>query len=93
MALSLTIVHNFAGLSSLLSTSPKTKLFYTMQQLAGYLLMSSSSMTVLAIQQRRQTASLWNAAVISVTMSFAAFLVIAISALISGYKLCKRIIW
>ncbi|KAH7863557.1 hypothetical protein Vadar_019106 [Vaccinium darrowii] len=66
---------------------------FILDQLAGYLLMSSSSMTVLAIQQRRQTAALWNAAVISVTMSFAAFLVIAICALISGYKLCKRIIW
>lgn len=33
------------------------------------------------------------AAIVSVTMSFALFLVIAASAILSGYTLCKRIMW
>ncbi|KAA8522366.1 hypothetical protein F0562_013273 [Nyssa sinensis] len=66
---------------------------FILDQLAGYLLMSSSSVTVLAIQQLKRTASLWKASIVSVSMSFAAFLVIAACALLSGYKLCKRVMW
>ncbi|KAI8546368.1 hypothetical protein RHMOL_Rhmol07G0111700 [Rhododendron molle] len=85
-------VSDIAYRGILMSDVASDYLSFILDQLAGYLLMSSSSMTVLAIQQRRQD-TFWKAAVISVTMSFAAFVVIAICALLSGYKLCKRIIW
>ncbi|XP_058222447.1 CASP-like protein 4A4 isoform X2 [Rhododendron vialii] len=85
-------VSDIAYRGILISDMASDYLSFILDQLAGYLLISSSSMTVLAIQQRRQD-TLWKAAVISVTMSFAAFVVIAICALLSGYKLCKRIIW
>ncbi|KAK4365337.1 hypothetical protein RND71_016695 [Anisodus tanguticus] len=62
-------------------------------QLAGYLLVSSSSVTIPVIQQMDSQTSLWKAAIIAVCMSFTAFVVLAVSALLSGYKLCKRIIW
>lgn len=64
-----------------------------MYQLTGYLLISSSSIAVTAIQQIKPSTTLWKAAIVSVCMSFSAFLVIAACALLSGYKLCKRIIW
>ncbi|XP_019263447.1 PREDICTED: CASP-like protein 4A4 isoform X1 [Nicotiana attenuata] len=62
-------------------------------QLAGYLLLSSSSVTIPVIQQMNSQSSLWKAAAVADCMSFSAFMVIAVSALLSGYKLCKRIIW
>lgn len=64
-----------------------------MSQLAGYLLVSASSVAVPVIQQTYNGNSLWNATVVSICMSFASFLVIAATALLSGYKLCKRIMW
>ncbi|CBI34730.3 CASP-like protein 4A4 [Vitis vinifera] len=65
---------------------------FILDQLVGYLLASSSSVIIPAIQRLEQTA-LWKAGIVSVCMSFAAFLVTAICALFSGYKLCKRVIW
>ncbi|KAL2544075.1 CASP-like protein 4A4 [Forsythia ovata] len=66
---------------------------FIFDQLAGYLLISSTSVAVPVIQQMDHSTSLWKAATVSVCMSFAVFLIIAISALLSGYKFCKRIIW
>ncbi|MBA0796746.1 hypothetical protein Gohar_007486, partial [Gossypium harknessii] len=43
-------------------------------------------------QQVGQSTPLWKGTIVSTSMSFATFLVIAISALLSGYKLCKRIV-
>ncbi|KAK4797377.1 hypothetical protein SAY86_029703 [Trapa natans] len=68
-------------------------LSFTLDQMVAYLLISSSSLGIEAIRQAETASPLWKAAIISVSMSFAIFLVIAICALISGYKLCKRIIW
>ncbi|WMV43821.1 hypothetical protein MTR67_037206 [Solanum verrucosum] len=62
-------------------------------QLTGYLLVSSSSVTIPVIQQMDSQTPLWKAAILAVCMSFIAFMVLAVSALLSGYKLCKRIIW
>ncbi|CAN4127426.1 unnamed protein product [Withania somnifera] len=68
-------------------------LSFIIDQLAGYLLASSSSVIIPVIQQIDSRTSLWKAAIIAVCMSFTAFVVLAVSALLSGYKLCKRIIW
>lgn len=59
-------------------------------QLVGYLLISSSSVAIPAIQCIEHTASLRKATIIA---SFVTFLAIATCGLLSGYKLCKRIIW
>lgn len=68
-------------------------LSFILDQLVAYLLISSSSLGIQAIQQIGRATPLWRASVISTSMSFAVFLVTAICALLSGYKLCKRIIW
>ncbi|KAI4367909.1 hypothetical protein MLD38_016535 [Melastoma candidum] len=68
-------------------------LSFVLDQMLAYLLISSSSLGVQAIQQTDNTPSLRRAAIVSVTMSFTAFLVMAACTLLSGYKLCKRIIW
>lgn len=62
-------------------------------QMVAYLLISSSSVGIEAIQRAEKASPLWKAAIISVSMSFAIFLAIATCAVFSGYKLCKRIIW
>ncbi|XP_073298780.1 CASP-like protein 4A4 [Primulina huaijiensis] len=66
---------------------------FIFDQLAGYLLISSSSVAVPVIQQMENGNSLKKAAIVSISMSFASFLIIAANALLSGYKFCKRIIW
>ncbi|GMN32264.1 hypothetical protein TIFTF001_003592 [Ficus carica] len=66
---------------------------FIFDQLLVYLLVSSSSVAIPAIKQIEVLSPLWKASIISVSFSFATFLVIAICALLSGYKLCKRIIW
>ncbi|XP_075505865.1 CASP-like protein 4A4 [Primulina tabacum] len=66
---------------------------FIFDQLAGYLLISSSSVAVPAIQQMENGNSLRNAAVVSVSMSFVSFLIFVANACLSGYKLCKRITW
>ncbi|XP_042510241.1 CASP-like protein 4A4 isoform X1 [Macadamia integrifolia] len=64
-----------------------------MQQLLCYLLISSSSLSVPAILRIESVSPIWKATIVSVSMSFAAFLVFVACSLLSGYKLCKRIIW
>ncbi|EXC34098.1 hypothetical protein L484_010555 [Morus notabilis] len=66
---------------------------FTLDQLLVYLLVSSSSAAIPAIKRIERSSQLWKASIVSVSFSFATFLVIAICALLSGYKLCKRIIW
>ncbi|PPE01852.1 hypothetical protein GOBAR_AA38582 [Gossypium barbadense] len=62
--------------------------------LTGYLVVSSASVAIPIIRQQvGQSTPLWKGTIVSTSMSFATFLVIAISALLSGYKLCKRIVW
>ncbi|KAF3660873.1 putative CASP-like protein-like isoform X2 [Capsicum annuum] len=77
----------------LISDRTSDYLSFILDQLAGYLLVSSSSVTIQVIQQMDGHTTLWKAAIIAVCMSFIAYVVLAISALLSGYKLCKRIIW
>ncbi|KAI6702161.1 hypothetical protein NL676_011297 [Syzygium grande] len=67
-------------------------LSFILDQLVAYLLISSSSVGIQAIPTKRGT-PLWTPSVISISMSFAIFLVTATCALLSGYKLCKRISW
>ncbi|KAL9433603.1 hypothetical protein AB3S75_028434 [Citrus x aurantiifolia] len=66
---------------------------FILDQLMGYLLISSSSVAIPVIQDIDQMHSLWKAAIVSTCMSFVTFVVIASCTLLSGYKLCKRIIW
>ncbi|KAI3801372.1 hypothetical protein L1987_29477 [Smallanthus sonchifolius] len=68
---------------------------FILDQFAGYLLVSSSSVTALMINQPQLAGntSLKKAAVASVCMSVAAFLSTAVCAILSGYKLSKRIMW
>ncbi|XP_027774828.1 CASP-like protein 4A4 isoform X2 [Solanum pennellii] len=77
----------------LISDKTSDYLSFILDQLTGYLLVSSSSVTIPVIQEMDSQASLWKAAILAVCMSFTAFMVLAVSALLSGYKLCKRIIW
>ncbi|CAN4077781.1 unnamed protein product [Withania somnifera] len=77
----------------LISDMTSDYLSFILDQLAGYLLVSSSSVTIPVIQQMDNHISLRKAAIIALCMSFTAFLVLAVSALLSGYKLSKRIIW
>lgn len=68
-------------------------LSFILDQLVAYLLISSSSVGIQAIQKTQRGTTIWKGAIISVSMSFATFTVLATCALLSGYKLCKRIIW
>ncbi|XP_059276119.1 CASP-like protein 4A4 isoform X1 [Lycium ferocissimum] len=77
----------------LISDMTSDYLSFILDQLAGYLLVSSSSVTIPVIQQMDSRTSLWKPAIVAVCMSFTAFVFLAVSALLSGYKLCKRIIW
>ncbi|KAL8498366.1 hypothetical protein ACS0TY_021621 [Phlomoides rotata] len=63
---------------------------FILDQFAGYLLISASSVAVPVIHNGN---SFQKATVVSVCMSFASFLVTAATAILSGYKLCKRIMW
>jgi hypothetical protein len=51
---------------------------------AGYLLISSSWVAILAIQQIDKTAFIWKAVIISTTVSIVTFLVIVICTLLSA---------
>ncbi|KAL7608418.1 hypothetical protein Lser_V15G09838 [Lactuca serriola] len=75
----------------LISDKISDYLSFVLDQLAGYLLVSSSSVTAGAIQNT--SSSLKKAAIVSVSMSVAALLTTAVSAILSGYKLSKRIMW
>ncbi|KAI3964236.1 hypothetical protein MKX01_026381 [Papaver californicum] len=66
---------------------------FILDQLVAYLLISSSSILVLIIHRIIPTTSVWKSEVVSASMSCITFVIIAISTLQSGYKLCKRLIW
>ncbi|WCJ26210.1 hypothetical protein M5689_008045 [Euphorbia peplus] len=67
---------------------------FALDQLTGYLLVSSCSVAILTIQQQiERNTTFWNATVASTSMSIGTFLVIATCSVLSGFKLCKRIIW
>ncbi|KAK2664637.1 hypothetical protein Ddye_003211 [Dipteronia dyeriana] len=66
---------------------------FILDQLVGYVLISSSSMAIPVIRHAQLTGSLWRAAITSTTISFVTSLIFATCTLLSGYKLCKRIIW
>ncbi|KAK5813280.1 hypothetical protein PVK06_028728 [Gossypium arboreum] len=90
----------FKGISDIahggILISDKTSDYFSFvfDQLMGYLVISSASVAIPIIQQQvGQSTPLWKGTIVSTSMSLATFLVIAISALLSGYKLCKRIVW
>ncbi|KAK4389321.1 CASP-like protein 4A4 [Sesamum angolense] len=64
---------------------------FIFDQLAGYLVVSASSVAVPVIQHMYNGTSLRKAATVSVCMSFASFLVIAASGVLSGYRLCRTL--
>ncbi|KAL8191703.1 hypothetical protein R6Q57_028434 [Mikania cordata] len=68
---------------------------FIVDQLASYLLVSSSSVTALMINQPQIAGNtlLKKAAVASVCMTVVAFLTMTTCAILSGYKLSKRIMW
>ncbi|KAG7552800.1 Casparian strip membrane protein domain [Arabidopsis thaliana x Arabidopsis arenosa] len=68
---------------------------FIFDQAICYLLVSSSSVAIAWIQHINEDAikTLRNNSIISVSMSFSAFLVLTLSGLLSGYKLCKRFMW
>ncbi|XP_050227394.1 CASP-like protein 4A4 [Mercurialis annua] len=77
----------------LISDMVSDYLSFILDQLVGYLLISSCSVAIMAAQHISRSAPLWKATIVSVSMSFATFLIIVACTLFSGYKLCKRIIW
>ncbi|XP_039022747.1 CASP-like protein 4A4 isoform X2 [Hibiscus syriacus] len=66
---------------------------FVLDQLVGYLLISSASVAVPIIGEVERGTPLRKGAVVSTSMAFATFIVMAICAILSGYKLCKRIGW
>ncbi|XP_039036388.1 CASP-like protein 4A4, partial [Hibiscus syriacus] len=77
----------------LISDKASDYVSFVLDQLVGYLLVSSASVAVPIIRQVERGTPLRKGAVVSTTMSFATFIVMAICAVLSGYKLCKRIGW
>lgn len=77
----------------LISDMTSDYLSFVLDQVMGYLVISSASVEIPIIRQVEPHTPLWKGTIVSTTMSFATFLVIAISAVLSGYKLCKRIVW
>ncbi|GLT40480.1 hypothetical protein SLA2020_146160 [Shorea laevis] len=77
----------------LISDKVSDYLGFILDQVVGYLLISSSSIAIPVVRRLEETPALWKGTIISTSMSFATFLVMATCALLSGYKLCKRIIW
>ncbi|KAK1420745.1 hypothetical protein QVD17_22588 [Tagetes erecta] len=68
---------------------------FILDQLAGYLLVSCSSVTAVMINKPSLAGNtlLKKAAIASVCMSVAAVLTTAVCTLLSGYKLSKRLMW
>ncbi|KAG2330489.1 hypothetical protein Bca52824_001669 [Brassica carinata] len=68
---------------------------FILDQVICYLLVSSSSVAIAWIQHANGDAikTLQNNSIVSASMAFSAFLVLALSSLLSGYKLCKRFMW
>ncbi|GLU05769.1 hypothetical protein SLE2022_228500 [Rubroshorea leprosula] len=77
----------------LISDKVSDYLSFILDQVVVYLLISSSSIAISVVPRLEITTALWKGTIISSSMSFATFLVMATCALLSGYKLCKRIIW
>ncbi|XP_007040155.2 PREDICTED: CASP-like protein 4A4 isoform X1 [Theobroma cacao] len=77
----------------LISDKSSDYLSFVLDQLVGYLLISSSSVAIPIIRQVEKSTPVRKGTITSTSMSFATFLVIAICALFSGYKLCKRTVW
>ncbi|KAJ9549955.1 hypothetical protein OSB04_022498 [Centaurea solstitialis] len=88
-------VSDIADRGSFISNKTSDHISFVLDQLASYLLLSCSSVTTLAIHHelKGSNTSLKKAAIACVCMSFAAFFIIAVSAIMSGYKLSKRIMW
>ncbi|XXG83111.1 hypothetical protein AAC387_Pa10g0945 [Persea americana] len=85
-------IHDIAFRGRYISDNICDYITFFMDQLMAYLLISSSSASAPSIGQILRI-TLKKIAITSVIMSVAAFLVTAACALISGYRLCKRIIW
>ncbi|CAF2042804.1 hypothetical protein BRARA_I02305 [Brassica rapa] len=68
---------------------------FILDQVICYLLVSSSSLAIAWIQHANSDSvkTLRNNSIVSASMAFSAFLVLALSSLLSGYKLCKRFMW
>ncbi|ESQ38322.1 hypothetical protein EUTSA_v10028959mg [Eutrema salsugineum] len=68
---------------------------FILDQVICYLLVSSSSVAIAWIQHRNEDAmkNIRKNSIVSASMSFSAFLVLTLSTLFSGYKLCKRFMW
>ncbi|KAK9147798.1 hypothetical protein Scep_006555 [Stephania cephalantha] len=78
----------------LISDKTSDYISFVFDQVSAYLLVSSSSVSALAIRELGRThrsTELRKMTIVSVTMSIAAFFVIVASSVFSGYKLCKRI--
>ncbi|GJY80850.1 retrotransposon protein, putative, ty1-copia subclass [Tanacetum coccineum] len=87
-------VSDIAFKAILISDKTSDYTSFILDQLAGYLLVSCSSVTAVTIhRQLESSTSLQKAAIVSVCMSLAALLTIAVCAILSGYKLSKRIMW
>ncbi|KAH1106260.1 hypothetical protein J1N35_010028 [Gossypium stocksii] len=87
-------ISDIAHRGILISDKTSDYFSFVFDQLMGYLVISSASVAIPIIRQQvGQSTPLWKGTIVSTIMSFATFLVIAISALLSGYKLCKRIVW
>ncbi|KAK9055469.1 hypothetical protein SSX86_026552 [Deinandra increscens subsp. villosa] len=88
-------ISDIAFRGNLISDKTSDYTSFILDQLAGYLLVSCSSVTALMINQQRLEGDtlLKRAAVASVFLSVAAFLTTAVCAILSGYKLSKRIMW
>ncbi|XP_076938386.1 CASP-like protein 4A4 [Bidens hawaiensis] len=86
---------NIAFRDCLMSDKTSDYTNFILDQLAGYLLVSCSAVTAVMINQPqlKDNSSLKQAAVASVCMSVIAFLMTAVCANLSGYKLSKRIMW
>ncbi|KAJ4876302.1 CASP-like protein 4A4 [Raphanus sativus] len=79
----------------LISESISDYISFILDQVICYLLVSSSSVTIAWIQHANGDAikTLQSNSIVSASMAFSAFFVLALSSLLSGYKLCKRFMW
>ncbi|KAH1075103.1 hypothetical protein J1N35_027431 [Gossypium stocksii] len=99
IALVYTAFQLFKGISDiahrgiLISDLTSDYLSFVLDQLLVYLLVSSASVAVSTIGQVERGTALRKGTIVSTSMAFATFLVMAICAILSGYKLCKRIGW
>ncbi|MBA0689696.1 hypothetical protein Goari_007413 [Gossypium aridum] len=99
IALVYTAFQLFKGISDiahrgiLISDLTSDYLSFVLDQLLVYLLVSSASAAVPIIGQVERGTALRKGTIVSTSMAFATFLVMAICAILSGYKLCKRIGW